>query len=147
MAHYFVFWGYLSLFDEELYLLFEFVLFSLLNACLVSIWTFTLTLDSWQPISYCLRVYLVFWNLVFVGLYFGPWVYDLLGLFRRNVYYFLCCKIQQPWCVWINLCFSWCNIFLFVRTKNKFDLSTYNWACDIFTYFGFFMLYNQQIQV
>jgi hypothetical protein len=33
---------------------------------------------------------------------------------------------------WINLSSTWCNTFFFAGTKNKFDLSRYNWSYDIF---------------
>lgn len=47
---------------------------------------------------------------------------------------------------WINLCFVLCNTFLFAMTMNKFDLSKYNWPCDVFAYFKFLILYNQLVK-
>jgi len=51
----------------------------------------------------------------------------LLSLCKLFIYI----KFKVAIMFWINLCFALCNIFLFVGTKNKFDLSRYNWLYGI----------------
>jgi len=69
-----------------------------------------------------------------------------LKLFRRTTFCFLCCKIQ-PMMFWIDLYFAWYNTFLFYMTKNKFNLSRYNWSFGVFAYLKFLILHNQQVEV